>query len=206
MPSAIPSGWIKTAMESGRNPNVLVFIDFDRDGTRNLNEPLDITDASGFYEVSNLAPRSLLGGREERRLQAFSKCFSFDNPRGPGTPLLGGFSTEVLFGRQRMRNGRTLVIFFLPLLLSSLKPPGPIFPTYLCGKWHWTPMNQTRTNFQRPGHVFHQHLFNSVLGGPSVIEDPSLHLRKTHHSERCSRSSRFSRAPRNQAPYHAHFL
>ena len=43
------------AGESGI-PNVLVFIDLNRDGTRNPNEPFDLTDANGIYGISSLAP------------------------------------------------------------------------------------------------------------------------------------------------------
>ncbi|MEZ5327484.1 MAG: SdrD B-like domain-containing protein [Verrucomicrobiales bacterium] len=47
----------KDAGEDGIS-GVLVWLDLDNDGERDPNEPFDITDASGAYEIINLAPGS----------------------------------------------------------------------------------------------------------------------------------------------------
>ena len=163
------------AGESGI-PNVLVFIDFNRDGTRNPNEPFDLTDANGIYGISSLAPGLYSVRVDPATLPpGLLEVFVFDDPRVPGAPLLGGFSTEVLLdftNEERADFG-----YFLPPIPPvppvTPSPPSPIFPPTGRGGEPGAEPEVEPEAFSALD-TFFIDVFNSVLGGPSVIEEPLL--------------------------------
>ncbi len=75
----------------------LVFVDFNRDGRETRTSRSTSPTASGFYQISNLAPGQYSVRVDPATLPpGLLEVFVFDDPLMPGTPALGGFSTEVL--------------------------------------------------------------------------------------------------------------
>ena len=190
------------AGESGI-PNVLVFIDLNRDGTRNPNEPFDLTDANGIYGISSLAPGQYSVRVDPATLPpGLLEVFVFDDPRVPGAPLLGGFSTEVLLdftNEERADFG-----YFLPpippvppVTPSPLLPPAgqggepsaepEVEPETLSARW--TRFSSTSSTLFSEGH--------RLLNNPCCR---SRSLENLRHFRALLQDFRFSRAPRNQAP------
>ena len=75
---------------------VAVWVDFNGDGLRNGNEPLAVTDASGTYLITGLAPGVYVIRVEPSTIPAgFIETSVFDDPFIAGSPQPGGFATVV---------------------------------------------------------------------------------------------------------------
>ena len=132
------------------------------------------------------------------------EVFVFDDPRVPGAPLLGGFSTEVLLdftNEERADFG-----YFLPPIPPT-PPVPPLRPAHSCllrvkGESlqrsrksnprlsaRWTRFSSTSSTLFSEGH--------RLLNNPCYR---SRSLENLRHFRALLQDFRFSRAPRNQAP------